>query len=287
MLRLSDPFGLIHERDAAATEPAAATPELPMTAELQPDLTAPPQPTDLVNRDTALLATITLLEDELRNWPRNSAGRPENLPAWRRKQTDLRLLLMVSGQNAESIRTIEALPREEQEFWQSLMLAMNQYRTTDETIPRSDLIGETLRQIRTAEQRLQPLARLEISRLQFCSRINGFGNVVAFPTADFEPGQRLLLYVGLKNFRSELTGEGRYRTESAVVIDYIREEDGEALEPIRLPSIPDECDEQRTDYYHSIELTAPLLEGSWIVRVRVRDQYSMQVTEAQLKLNVR
>jgi hypothetical protein len=71
------------------------------------------------------------------------------------------------------------------------------------------------------------------------------------------------------------------------VIDYIREEDGEALEPIRLPSIPDECDEQRTDYYHSIELTAPLLEGSWIVRVRVRDQYSMQVTEAQLKLNVR
>jgi hypothetical protein len=287
MLRLSDPFGLIHERDAAATEPAAATPELPMTAELQPDLTAPPQPTDLVNRDTALMATITLLEDELRNWPRNSAGRPENLPAWRRKQTDLRLLLMVSGRNAESIRTIEALPREEQEFWQSLMLAMNQYRTTDETIPRSDLIGETLRQIRTAEQRLQPLARLEISRLQFCSRINGFGNVVAFPTADFEPGQRLLLYVGLKNFRSELTGEGRYRTESAVVIDYIREEDGEALEPIRLPSIPDECDEQRTDYYHSIELTAPLLEGSWIVRVRVRDQYSMQVTEAQLKLNVR
>jgi hypothetical protein len=235
----------------------------------------------------ALTAAITLLEDELKHWPRNSAGRPENLPAWRRRQTDLRLLLMITGRSAESIRTIEALPREEQEFWQSMMLAMNQYRTTDESIPRSDLLGETLRQIRTAERRLQPLARLEINRLQFCSRINGFGSVVAFPAADFEPGQRLLLYVGLRNFRSELTAEGRYRTESAAVIEYIREEDGEALEPVRLPSIPDECDEQRTDYYQSIELTAPLLEGSWIVRVRVRDQYSMQTAEAQLKLNVR
>jgi hypothetical protein len=287
MLKLSDPFGLIHERETADTESPAADPAPQMTAELQPELTSPPQPGELASRDAALTAAITLLEAELRNWPRNSAGRPENLSAWRRKQTDLRLLLMVSGRQAESIRTIEALPREEQEFWQSLMLAMNQYRTTDESIARTDLVGETLRQIRTAEQRLQPLARLEISRLQFCSRINGFGNVVAFPTADFEPGQRLLLYVGLKNFRSELTAEGRYRTESAVVIEYIREEDGEALEPVRLPSIPDECDEHRTDYYHSIELTAPLLEGSWIVRVRVRDQYSMQVTEAQLKLNVR
>ncbi|HBC63859.1 MAG TPA: hypothetical protein DC058_21920, partial [Planctomycetaceae bacterium] len=90
--------------------------------------------------------------DELKHWPRNSAGRPENLPAWRRRQTDLRLLMMIAGRSAESIRTIEALPREEQEFWQSMMLAMNQYRTTDESIPRSDLLGETLRQIRTAER---------------------------------------------------------------------------------------------------------------------------------------
>lgn len=286
MLRLSDPFGLIHERETAETQPAAEETETPTTAtaEVLPTLPETPEITD---RDLALTAAITLLEDELKHWPRNSAGRPENLPAWRRRQTDLRLLMMIAGRSAESIRTIEALPREEQEFWQSMMLAMNQYRTTDESIPRSDLLGETLRQIRTAERRLQPLARLEINRLQFCSRINGFGSVVAFPTADFEPGQRLLLYVGLRNFRSELTAEGRYRTESAAVIEYIREEDGEALEPVRLPSIPDECDEQRTDYYQSIELTAPLLEGSWLVRVRVRDQYSMQTAEAQLKLNVR
>lgn len=286
MLRLSDPFGLIHEREEAPTEPAAVEADTPLpepAGDVSPGIeTTPP-----ADSSAALTAAILLLEDELKNWPRNSAGRPENLPAWRRRQTDLRLLLMVAGRGAESVRTVEALPREEQEFWQSLMMAMNQYRMTDESIPRSDLLGETLRQLRTAERRLQPLARLEISRLQLCSRINGFGNVVAFPTSDFEPGQRLLLYVGLRNFRSELTSEGRYRTESAAVIEYIREEDGQALEPVRLPSIPDECDEQRTDFYQSIELTAPLLEGSWIVRVRVRDQLSMQTTEAQLKLNVR
>jgi hypothetical protein len=71
------------------------------------------------------------------------------------------------------------------------------------------------------------------------------------------------------------------------VIEFRREEDGEVLETIRLPEIPDECDEERTDYFQSFELTAPALEGAYFVRIQLRDQLTLQTAESQLKINIR
>lgn len=282
MLRWSDPFGLLKDRESGGVEggvgeaglsPAgeAATAELPSSA-------VPATP---------LKAVIESLEQELRDWPGAAQGRPERVEEWRRRQTDLRMLYSVAGRSADAARVIEGLPREEQEFWQSLMLAMHQYRSPGAGPERTEQLTEALNQVRAAERHLRPLSRLEIYRLQFCTRIDGFGNATAFPTADFEPGQRLLLYAGVRNFRSELTGEGRYRSEFAAVVEFLREEDGEVLERIRLPQIPDECDEERTDYFQSFELTAPVLEGSYRVRLHLRDQLTQQTAEASLQMTIR
>lgn len=282
MLRWSDPFGLLKDRESGglevgvgeavpSTDVDSATVELPAAA-------VPVTP---------LKAIIESLEQELRDWPGVAEGRPERVEEWRRRQTDLRLLYSVAGRSADAARVIEGLPREEQEFWQSLMLAMHQYRSPGAGTERTEQITEALSQVRAAERHLRPLSRLEIYRLQFCTRIDGFGNATAFPTADFEPGQRLLLYAGVRNFRSELTGEGRYRSEFAAVVEFLREEDGEVLERIRLPQIPDECDEERTDYFQSFELTAPVLEGSYRVRLHLRDQLTQQTAEASLQMTIR
>ncbi|MFM8478994.1 MAG: hypothetical protein ACKOEO_24670 [Planctomycetaceae bacterium] len=282
MLRWSDPFGLLKDRESAGMEGGAAESRLPTegepgTAELP--ATAVPA--------TALKSVIEALEQELRDWPGAAQGRPERVEEWRRRQTDLRLLYSVAGRSADAARVIEGLPREEQEFWQSLMLAMHQYRSPGAGPERTEQLTEALNQVRAAERHLRPLSRLEIYRLQFCTRIDGFGNATSFPTADFEPGQRLLLYAGVRNFRSELTGEGRYRSEFAAVVEFLREEDGEVLERIRLPQIPDECDEERTDYFQSFELTAPVLEGNYRVRLHLRDQLTQQTAEAGLQMTIR
>ena len=282
MLRWSDPFGLLKERETVGGGGASA--------ELEKSVSAAPEIPELpatVRPLTSLDSVIEALEQELREWPGAASGRPERLEEWRRRQTDLRLLYGVAGRSADAARVIEGLPREEQEFWQSLMLAMNQYRATGTEADRTEQLTETLAQLRAATRHLQPLSRLEIYRLQFCTRIDGFGNAAAFPTSDFEPGQRLLLYAGVRNFRSELTGDGRYRSEFAAIVEFLREEDGEVLERIRLPQIPDECDEERTDYFQSFELTAPVLEGNYIVRLHLRDQLTRQTTEARLRMTIR
>ncbi|MFM7039951.1 MAG: hypothetical protein ACKO2L_19770 [Planctomycetaceae bacterium] len=281
MLRWSDPFGLLKERETVG---GGASAELEKSTSVAPEASEMPA---TVRPLTSLDAVIEALEQELRDWPGAAGGRPERLEEWRRRQTDLRLLYGVAGRSADAARVIEGLPQEEQEFWQSLMLAMNQYRASGTESDRAAQLTETLAQLRAATRHLQPLSRLEIYRLQFCTRIDGFGNAAAFPTSDFEPGQRLLLYAGVRNFRSELTAEGRYRSEFAAIVEFLREEDGEVLERIRLPQIPDECDEERTDYFQSFELTAPVLEGNYIVRLHLRDQLTRQTTEARLRMTIR
>jgi hypothetical protein len=286
MLRWSDPFGLLKERESESSESGSA--ELGDSMPIESG--RPDSGSGLARSGSSAVVMESLiaeLERELSTWPVSSSGQPERIEEWRRRQTDLRLLHCVAGRTSEAAQVIDGLPREEQEFWQSMMLALSQYRAAGEGEERSEQLTEALGQVRAAARSLQPLAKLEIRRLQFCSRIDGFGDISAFPTADFEPGQRLLLYAGVRNFRSELTSEGRYRSEFAAVVEFLREEDGEVLERIRLPQIPDECDEERTDYFQSFELTAPVLEGNYIVRLQLRDQLTRQTAEARLRMTIR
>lgn len=291
--RFPDPFGILKEREPAAADSETATVEVPsaangtaVSAEAEgPVLDANSLPEN-ASPATPVDAAIRQLEEELAAWPRTGSGQPERIDEWRRRQTDLRLMMMVAGRTAESIRMIESLPVDEQEYWQSMMLSMNHFRDSDPTTPRRADLTEALSHLRTAGRRLQPLAALEIQRLMFCSRIDGFGRVTQFPTADFEPGQRILLYAGLRNFRSELTADGKFRTEFAAEIEFRRVGDDEVMETIRLPQILDECDEERTDYYQSFELTAPALAGDYVVRLKLLDQLSLQTAQSELQLSI-
>ncbi len=294
MRKLSDPFGLLKERDEDAgptssiEEPATnQTADAGDTATTETTTTQPPVDAKQPTAEQLLESAITQAESELENWPRTPSGRPDQLSEWRRRQTDLRLLYLLAGRSADSVRIIESLPEEEQEFWQSLMLAMHSYRSGEQSEDLTAHLTEALDHLRTAEKRLQPLTPLKIRRAAFCDRIDGFGQITEFPATDFDPGQRVLIYVDVRNFRTELTAQGRFRSEFAAVIEYQREDDDDVTETVRLPQILDECDVERTDYFQSFELTIPALAGRYTARVRLKDLQSLQTAEANLEFTVR
>lgn len=276
--RWPDPFGLLTDRD----NPESLPPETPETEAAAVRLL--PQPTQ--GTSTSVQTAITELEQQLAEWPRLPSGKPAQPTEWRRRQTDLRLLHMIAGRSAESIRIIESLPEEEQEYWQSLMLSMNRFRQAGEDSDRPEQLTESLQHLRNATKKLQPLAQLSIPRIILCDRIDGFGSVAEFPTANFEPGQRILVYTELQNFRSELTADGRYRSEFAAVLEFLREGEDEVVDTIRVPQIEDLCDVERTDYFQSFELTLPALEGKYLMRLRLRDQLNLQTAVAELEFTV-
>ena len=289
--RWPDPFGLLKDRE----EPAALGPEnslVPGSSDAGPqtaDLNATQQPemTEVTPESSHIQLAIQELEAELAAWPQTMSNEADRAPEWRQKQTDLRLLYMIAGKSAESVRIIESLPEAEQEYWQSLMMSMNSYRDSSEDVDRTEQLTESLRHLRTASKKLQPLSRLTIQRSMLCDRIDGFGNVVAFPTSNFEPGQRVLVYTELQNFQSELTDDGKYRSEFAARIEFMREGDDEVLEKIQVLQIEDLCDVERTDYFQSFELTLPALEGKYRMRILLRDYLSQQVAESSLEFSVR
>jgi hypothetical protein len=289
--RWPDPFGLLKDRE----EPSVPGPEnslVPGSAEAGPqtadlNATQPPVMTEVAAENSHIHLAIQELEAKLSAWPQKISGEADRAAEWRQKQTDLRLLYMIAGKSAESVRIIESLPEEEQEFWQSLMMSMNSYRDNAEDLDRTQQLTESLRHLRTASKKLQPLSRLTIQRSMLCDRIDGFGNVVAFPTSNFEPGQRVLVYTELQNFQSELTDEGKYRSEFAARIEFMREGDDQVLEKIQVLQIEDLCDVERTDYFQSFELTLPALEGKYRMRIMLRDYLSQQVAESSLEFSVR
>jgi hypothetical protein len=289
--RWPDPFGLLKDREDPAV-PGAENDLLPggtetgaQTADL--NVTQQPPATEATPENSHIQLAIQELEAELAAWPQKISGEADRAAEWRQKQTDLRLLYMIAGKSADSVRIIESLPEEEQEFWQSLMMSMNSYRENSDDVDRTEQLTESLRHLRTASKKLQPLSRLTIQRAMLCDRIDGFGNVVAFPTSNFEPGQRVLVYTELQNFQSELTDDGKYRSEFAARIEFMREGDDEVLEKIQVLQIEDLCDVERTDYFQSFELTLPALEGKYHMRILLRDYFSQQVAESSLQFSVR
>ena len=294
--RFSDPFGLLREKPAETSAGGGPTAEqlanqYPMEFSEELDRGLPMQPLFDPKAEQSLQGLLQLATENLRNglqeWPRDTAGQPLNIEEWRKRQTDLSLLYAVSGQTAESIRTLPDLPRAEQEFWQSLILATHQYRGVSDGADQPEQVSQTLAYLRQATGHLQPLAKLQVYRLQFCSRVDGFGMLTPLPTVEFEPGQRMLLYAGVRDFAAELTVEGFHRSEFAAEIVFARESDGGIVDTIRLAGIEDRCDEKRTDFFQTFELTAPLLEGGYVVKLHLKDLISNQVASSSVRMMVR
>lgn len=289
--RWTDPFGRWWEKAPGESEPATEDANSP--AQTDPAISAIEARDSIIASDLSqdlLESLIQQREKELAEWGGTVGSKPGHEAEWLRRQTDLRMLYLIAGRSAESVQAIESLPEKEQEFWQSMMLAMESYRSNNEATPRAEQLTETLEYMRTASRQLQPLSKMKVRRLNFCSRIDGFGTFSVFPVSDFNAGQPLLLYAEIENYQSELTSDGQYRSEFAAMIEFIRdgETDPIASRTIRLPDIEDLCSTERTDYFQSYELTVPSLSpGKYILRLRVRDQLSHQTAMTELPFEIR
>ena len=137
--RWTDPFGLLRDRETETGDVAlgATTPLSPQAESETTAAEASVEASAMQGREDLLEPLITQIEQELAEWTKLPGGKPDNEVEWLRRQTDLRMLYLIAGRSAESIRVIESLPEKEQEFWQSMMLAMESYRRHDETDAQS------------------------------------------------------------------------------------------------------------------------------------------------------
>ncbi len=207
-----------------------------------------------------------------------------------RWQVRLRMLYLMADQPQRAQQAIPGVDPAEQEFWTGTFWALSNYFDAQAMPDRSERASQTVAQLASASRRLQESARLELRNVNFCFKIDGFGNISRFERDEFRPGQPVALYAEVRNFKSEPTVTGHYRTRLKSAIEIRRGgADGEPVAQNTFPPTEDLCRNLRTDYYHSYELHVPpnLPAGPYTLLLTVQDELSGKAATQTLSFLVR
>jgi hypothetical protein len=204
------------------------------------------------------------------------------------KQVHLRMLYLLSGQPAKSLEPISGLDPADQEFWQQVFWGLSNYFDKTAMADPSDRATQTIAQLRTAVQRLKEKSKLELRNVAFCQKISSYGNYERVKRDEFTPGQSVLLYAEVENFKSEATTEGPYRTMLKSSIDIF---DSHGTRVVTMPfQAPDDlCANQRRDYYNTYEFAIPqrIGIGPHTLKLTVEDQISHKVATYTVNFTVK
>lgn len=257
----------------------------------QPNIVASP-----ASEKADLNRIIAAMEAEVAGLRYADLAEPTQKVAYVRKHVDLRMLYLMSGQEARAVAAIPDIPAPDQEFWQQTFWAMSNYFDTN-SMPDSDYRAtQTIAQLRTAIQKLQEHARLELRSVAFCHKISSFGNFDRFQQDEFGPGQPVLVYAEVANFKSEPTAlpnkpnQMAYRTQLKSSIEIHRlGPSGDLVERFEFEPTEDLCHNHRRDYFHSYEFTIPqrISLGPHVMTLTVEDQLSRKVATYRLNFMVK
>lgn len=265
--------GLVPNRgnsNAPATNPVAAiapptSPSLPWRAELE--------------------RTIAALEQEVATLKPSTT--PEAQNDYLRKHVALRQLYLLTDRQERALTAIPGIEPADQEFWQQVFWGMSNYMDLQH-IPRpQDRASQTIAQFNTAVRRLQEQADLQIRNVAFCRQIQYFGNYERFPRDEFRPGQEVLVYAEVENFKSEPTADGQYRTLLRSTIE-ILSPNGELRKQIDFAATEDLCRNYRRDYFHNYQFVIPerIPLGPHTLKLTVFDELSGRMVSYTTNFNV-
>lgn len=92
------------------------------------------------------------------------------------KHVYLRMLYLMSGQQNRALEVIPGINSRDQEFWTQVFWSLSNYFDIQNIPDKSTRATQTVAQLRTAIQRLQGHANLELKNVNFCYDIENFGN---------------------------------------------------------------------------------------------------------------
>lgn len=206
------------------------------------------------------------------------------------KHVALRMLYLMANQQERALQAIPGIDPGDQEFWQQMFWSVANYFDGQNVPDRGHRAALTATQLRTAVDRLQESAKLELRNVAFCHKIASFGNYERFDRDEFTPTQPVLLYAELSNFKSAPAAGGKYLTRIRSSIEI---HDAAGRQVMRIPTLETEdlCLNHRRDYYHSYEFSLPpatkIALGPHTLKLIVEDLQSNKVTEETLRFTVK
>ncbi len=144
--------------------------------------------------------------------------------------------------------------------------------------------GET---VRSAVLVLEDKAPLEIVDLKLCSRVENYGDFIAFDPPIRKAGQQYLLYCEIDGLRFEQTAAG-FRTRVASEIQIVPEGGGPTVVATKLGVAEETCRKRRRDYFiaYKLVLPNPMAPGDYRIRLTARDLATDRTSTREISLAI-
>jgi hypothetical protein len=227
-----------------------------------------------------LAAAIKSLEAELRQ------STPTSNDAAR--QARLRLLCIAADRRSEALRPIPSISPTVQDFWSQELYGLAAWLDTDRTTDPSRRAAEAQRQLAGAVSRLGELAPLAIRNLTFIKAVNSYGDYEPIEKCEFAPGQEVLLYAEVDNFKSEETPKG-FSTElhgSYEIFDAA----GKRVIGRELTKTAERCRNQRRDFFVGYQFRLPkqlIYPGKHTLQLTVEDLKSQKIGQSSVEFSIK
>lgn len=235
---------------------------------------------ELASNGGALAAAISELELDARDTPRDAAAVSRHVY--------LRLLYLAAGRKQDALKPISGLNPAQQEYWSNQIFAISAYLDHERVTDPGKRAAEAALHLAKAAAALSDLGPLMVRNLAFCQEVTSFGVIKRCETPEFKPGEQVLIYAELENFKSEQSTHGWHTSFEASYQLLDSQGQRVAKEELPLTDEPD-CQNRRRDYFVRYFITLPktIHDGRYTLELTVEDAIARKINQASLELTVK
>jgi len=226
-----------------------------------------------------LAGAVTALQSEVRDAPQSAAGVE--------LQARLRMLYLLADRREDALRPIPSAPPAVQEFWSQELYGLATWLDSQRVSDPSRRAGQSKPPLAAAVHRLEELAPLVVRNLAFITEVQSYGIYKPFGKSEFTPGQELLLYAEVENFRSEDTPKGFHTVLQGSY--QIFDSRGQRVAGQELNTVEEYCRNPRRDFFLAYRLSLPkrIYAGKHTLQLSLVDQKSQKIGQASIEFSVK
>jgi hypothetical protein len=197
------------------------------------------------------------------------------------------MLYLAAGRRNDALRAMPGLSGGEQDFWADEVFGLATYLDSDRTSDAGRRATEATLHLNKAASRLAELGSLAVRNLAFCTEVNSFGTYTAFPQNEFKPGQHVLLYAEVENFKSEESPKGFHTAMRSSY--HIFDNQGRKVADQELPLTEEHCQNRRRDYFirYFLSIPARAYDGKYNLQLTIEDTLGRKIGQSSIDFTVK
>lgn len=237
------------------------------------------QPQPVRSWQDHLQAAIRALEGE--------SSAPPKTTAEIARHADLRLMYLAAGRRDDALRPIAGISPAQQDFWSKELYGLATYLDGERIADSAQRAAAAKDHLNEAVSRLGELGTLTVRNLAFCTKVSSYGVFTRFESDAFSPGQEVLLYAEVENFKSEPTDQGYHTVlrSSYQILD----SRGQRVDQRDFSTTEEHCLNPRRDFFIRYFLHMPqrIYDGKYTLQLTIEDTLSQKIGQSSIEFTVK